>query len=227
MLDLDMSDILLAKDRRKYNKLAFYFPDFGHLRRELYAKHLEFFAQGAVHRERLFMAANRVGKTESAGGYELALHLTGQYPSWWKGKQFGNSIQAWASGDTAKTTRDILQAKLLGPVHDLGSGLIPKDCIAGTSRKAGVPDAFETVLVRNIWGGVSTLSLKSYDQGRRSFQGTEQDVIWLDEECPMDIYNECVIRTMTTNGIVMITFTPLLGLTPLVLSFLPEYAPNE
>ena len=30
--------------------------------------------------ERAMMAANRVGKTWGAGGYETALHLTGRYP---------------------------------------------------------------------------------------------------------------------------------------------------
>jgi len=45
------------------------------------------------------------------------------------------------------------------------------------------------------------------------------DVIWLDEECPENIYNECLIRTMTTDGHVFVTFTPLKGLTPLVVKF--------
>jgi len=39
--------------------------------------------------------------------------------------------------------------------------------------------------------------LKSYDQGRESFQGTEQHVIWLDEEPPLPIYVEALTRTMT------------------------------
>ena len=38
--------------------------------RHKYAKHLEFFEAGAKYRERCFMAANRVGKTLGAGGYE-------------------------------------------------------------------------------------------------------------------------------------------------------------
>ncbi len=38
---------------------------------------------------------------------------------------------------------------------------------------------------------------------------------------PMDIYAECLLRTMTTNGLLILTFTPLQGLTELVLSFLP------
>ena len=54
-----------------------YFLDEGPFRYEKYPKHLEFFKQGAHHRERLFMAANRVGKSV-AGGYEVTCHATGQ-----------------------------------------------------------------------------------------------------------------------------------------------------
>jgi phage terminase large subunit-like protein len=52
--------------------------------------------------------------------------------------------------------------------------------------------------------------------------GTAMDVIHLDEE-PSDpkIYSECLLRTMTTDGIIICTFTPLLGLSEVVLSFLP------
>ena len=62
---------------------------------------------------------------------------------------------------------------------------------------------------------------KSYDQRREAFQGTEIDVVWLDEEPPLEIYAECLTRTMTTNGLVMLTFTPLQGITPMIKSFLP------
>lgn len=44
----------------------------------------------------------------------------------------------------------------------------------------------------------------------------------------MDVYNECLLRTATTNGIVIMTFTPLLGMSEVVLSFLqPEHAENH
>jgi len=43
----------------------------------------------------------------------------------------------------------------------------------------------------------------------------------------MDVYGECLIRTATTDGIVMITFTPLAGLSEVVLSFLPELGAPE
>lgn len=202
-----------------------YYPDTGPLRRELYPKHLEFFAAGAREKERCMLAANRIGKTEGVGGYELTLHLTGDYPAWWVGKRFDRATKWWAAGDTSKTVRDILQTKLLGPpgnAERLGTGLIPADRILRTTPKQGIPDAVESVHVAHVSGGTSVLQLKSYDQKREAFQGTEQDGILLDEEPPLDIYIECVIRTMTTNGIVLCTFTPLEGLSATVLHFLPE-----
>jgi phage terminase large subunit-like protein len=208
------------------------FPDEGELRRELYVKHLQFFAAGKVHHERAFIAANRVGKSE-AGTYESTLHLTGaydEYAPWWNGRRFEGPIQMWAAGDTGKTVRDILQVKFLGPVTQPGTGMIPKHLI--------VDNAVETIYVQHVekeHGAhcVSTLTLKSYDQRREAFQGTAQHVILLDEEVPQDIYTECLLRTMVLPGqenrpladremgIVMLTFTPLMGLTPVVLSFMP------
>jgi phage terminase large subunit-like protein len=37
----------------------------------------------------------------------------------------------------------------------------------------------------------------------------------------MDVYNEQAIRTATTKGIIMLTFTPLCGLSEVVQQFLP------
>lgn len=162
-----------------------------------------------------------MGKTEGVGGYELTLHLTGQYPAWWTGRRFSRPISAWAAGDTGITVRDILQKKLLGPIGSWGTGLIPGDSVLRTVRSSGIADKLDSVFVKHSSGGTSTLTLKSYDQRRESFQGTEQDVIWLDEEPPLDIYTECLMRTMTNNGMILLTFTPLLGMSEVVLAFLP------
>jgi phage terminase large subunit-like protein len=51
--------------------------------------------------------------------------------------------------------------------------------------------------------------LKSFDAGRRTFQGTECDLVWLDEEPPQEVYTECLLRTMTSDGCIMATLTPL------------------
>ena len=98
--------------------------------------------------------------------------------------------------------------------------MIPAECLLRTSAKPGVSDAIEGIFVKHSSGGTSELILKSYDQGREAFQGTNRDLIWLDEEMDRDIYVECLLRTMTTNGMIMLTFTPLLGLTDIVRDFL-------
>lgn len=188
-----------------------------------YDKHMAFMAAGAKYRQRLFMAGNRVGKTEGAGGYELALHLTGRYPDWWKGRRFDRPITAWAAGDTRETTRDILQKKIVGEKGKLleGNALVHPSLIKGTA--AGfITDSFSSVKVRHVSGGLSTLHFKSYDQGREAFQGTEVDVILLDEEPPLSVYIECLTRTMTNAGMIMLTFTPLRGMSETVLSFFPD-----
>ncbi len=109
--------------------------------------------------------------------------------------------------------------------------MIPAHLIDHTSAKQGIADAVESVWVRHRSGGLSVLGLKSFDQRREAFQGTAQHLIWLDEEPPEDILTESILRTAKTNafpgGLVMLTFTPLQGLTPLILSFLPggDFAP--
>lgn len=211
-------------------KLHELFPDEGPFRRELYKKHLEFFRVGKVYRERCAMCANRVGKTLGMGGYETALHLTGLYPAWWEGKRFEHPIETWVAGKTNQTTRDILQAVLLGRVVRIGkthrvmsgSGLIPAGLMGQpVFYGPGAKDLVDTISVRYVTGGWSHLGFKSFAQRRDAFEGVAKHVIWLDEEPPVDIYEECLVRTATTDGILMLTFTPLDGMSETVLQFLP------
>lgn len=210
--------LIREKERRQSRrKLWTYFPDTGPLRRELYQQHLEFFRLGAECQFRCFMAANRVGKTEGGGGYEMTLHLTGRYPWWWQGRRFEHPIDAWAAGDTNETVRDIIQLKLLGKEEDgWGTGLIPGDDIVRVVKRQNGNGAVDYVVVKHQSGGESRLGFKSYEQGRKAFQGTEKHVVWLDEESEDGIRSECTLRLMTTNGLLVETFTPLRGLTPIV-----------
>lgn len=181
-------------------------------------KHRAFFAAGAEFRQRLFMAGNRVGKSIS-GAYELALHATGQYPEWWEGRRFDKPIMAYGAGQTSQTTRDTVQKELMGPPGAIGTGMIPLDCVGRTWAKPGTPNAIETVEVKHVSGGTSLITFKSYDQEIKAFYGVALDVVWFDEECPHLIYNEAFLRTMTTNGIIYVTFTPLHGTTSFVSEF--------
>jgi phage terminase large subunit-like protein len=220
--------LLQEKIRRSRRRRLFsMYPDEGALRRELYARHLEFFALGAQYPTRCFMAANRVGKTEGGGGYEVVCHLTGRYPHWWRGRRFDRHVDAWAAGDTKETVRDILQRKLLGAGTDIGTGLIPGDDIVRVVWRPNGGGAADYVLVKHVSGGTSRLGFKSYDQGREAFQGTEKDVVWLDEESSPGIRSECALRLMTRNGLLIETFTPLKGLTPIVLTYLEQGRPPE
>lgn len=195
----------------------FFLPE-GPLRAELYEQHLKFFEGGREYKERLFMAANRVGKT-IAGAYEMTCHLTGLYPEWWTGRRFHHPVDAWCAGDTGQTTRDILQAALLG-ASERGTGMIPAHLLGkAVNRSGSIADAIDTVKVRHASGGWSTLGFKSFDQKRKAFQGTGKHVVWLDEECPQSVYGEALVRTMTTNGVIYVTFTPLQGLTKFIQDF--------
>lgn len=205
--------------------------------RILYTKHLQFFRAGAVHQERLFLAANRIGKTEAAA-FEVASHLSGRYPNWWDGRRFDRPTKWWTAGDTRQTTRDINQVALLGPHEGVPtkeySGMIEPRLIANVVRASGgVANCVDTIYVEHITKDpngapqFSELGFKSYDQGRRTFQGTAKDGIWLDEEPPApqelsesqaqgssEVYTECLLRLLTTQGVLISTFTPLKGYTP-------------
>ncbi len=161
---------------------------------------------------------HNTGKSETVA-YCAAVWLTGLYPHWWDGKRFNKPVNILVAGETARLVRDSIQTKLLGPHSARGTGLIPKANIINCSAKSGVPDAVDTVEVRHVSGGVSLLQFQSYDQGREAFQATARDVVIEDEEPPISIHNECLIRTMTTRGIVLLAFTPLKGMSETVMSF--------
>lgn len=201
--------------RKSTNKLKFYRP---------YPKQAEFHAAGAHYRERLLMAGNQLGKTLSAGA-EVSIHATGRYPDWWEGKVFTKPGAMWVSGVTGESTRDNPQRILYGPLGAPGTGMVPKDAIKDHSTRRGLADALDTLVVR--WGGgadvqqgETQIGFKSYDQGREKWQGPTLLLVWFDEEPPADIHSEGVTRTSVGLGPIMLTFTPLLGMSAVVRRYL-------
>lgn len=189
-----------------------------------YAKQREFHRAGASYRERLFMAGNQLGKT-LAGGAEDAIHATGRYPSWWDGRVFRKPTVGWVAGVTGELTRDGPQRVLMGRPNAIGTGMLPKDAIKDYSMKRGVADAIDTVIIRHggggdVQAGESIRTFKSYDSGESKFQSETLDTVSLDEEPPIKVYTEALTRTNTTNGIVWLTFTPLKGMSDVVMRFL-------
>ena len=228
--------LLMEKDRRESRRRFFHlFPNETHewrgerfCSREQYSPHVEFIGATSKWTECAFMAGNRTGKTET-GAYCMSVWLTGRYPDWWQGRVFDGPVAVWAAGKTNETTRDILQAKLLGGVTWSGgeksldgTGVLPGEDIDTVTWRQGVADLADTVRIRHVSGDWSELGFKSYQQGRGSYEGTTRHVVWLDEEPPQDVYTECLTRTATTNGLIIATFTPLDGLTDVAMSFMPD-----
>ena len=224
---LDLAEALnVYETNHKYNKQKYLFPESGKYPRSAYPKHLLFLKAGSCYKERCLMAANRIAKTYLAC-CEDSFHLNGRYPDWWEGKVFNEPVLMWVSGKSHKTTRDILQQYLLGPRNDIGSGMIPREDIIGNPTSApGTPGAILDVFVKHytngIYDGDSHLIFKSEDQGVEAFYGDAVHVCHLDEEHNNDIYSECLIRTMTTHGILTMTFTPKKGMSDTVLRFMPN-----
>lgn len=186
-----------------------------------YAKQLAFHKAGLTYRERLLMAGNQLGKTWS-GGAEAAFHLTGRYPDWWPGRRWDRPIVGWVGGVTAEGVRDTTQRILLGRKEQQGTGMIPARDISEVTPARGIANAVDTVTVRHVAGGISTLLFKSYEKGREKWQGDTVDFVWFDEEPPADIYGEGLTRTNATGGMAWMTFTPLLGMSEVVRQFYPK-----
>lgn len=172
------------------------------------------------------MAGNQLGKTLSAGA-ETAIHATGRYPDWWEGRVFNSPIDAWVSGVTGESTRDNPQRWLYGPLGAPGTGMIPAGAIKDVSPRRGLADALDTMIVRHggggdVQAGLSQIGFKSYDQGREKWQGPTKQLIWYDEEPPLDIYTEGLTRTNVGLNPVFLTFTPLQGMSDVVKRFLIE-----
>lgn len=158
------------------------------------------------------------------------MHLTGRYPDWWDGHRFDRAITALAGSESYELTRDGIQRLLVGPPADEGSwgeGYIPKADIVDWTRRAGVSNAVDSITVRHVSGGVSTLLLKAYEQGRGKWQANTVDYIWFDEEPPEDVYYEGITRTNATRGLIRVTFTPLRGMSAVVARYLMEDSPDR
>lgn len=218
---LELLQLLEEKERRKkQNLLAIYKP---------YSKQKEFHAAGNGYRERLFMAGNQLGKT-LAGAAEAAMHLTGKYPDWWEGKRYDKPIVAIAGSESYELTRDGVQRLLVGPPmteEEWGTGYIPKADIISSTRRSGVSGALDSITVRHVSGGTSTLLFKAYEQGRGKWQANTVNYIWFDEEPPEDVYFEGITRTNATQGLIAVTFTPLKGMSSVVARYILEHSPDR
>jgi phage terminase large subunit-like protein len=185
--------------------------------------------EGLLHPQRMLCAANQIGKTRGTSLPELIYHLTGIYPSWWKGYKFKKAINAWALGVTGEQIRDVLQTALFGKLNTGdrnfdGTGLLPLPLIKSITRDTGTSNLAKDVIIQSVYGE-SKLSFKAYSQGQAKLMGSVVDFVLVDEypEDP-EIYPQLVTRTINggnggTGGRVAMYFTPEFGYTNLIRQF--------
>ena len=205
--------IAVAEDMQT-NQLR-YFRPFDH--------QIRFFKTGSSDR-RGILAANRIGKTVSTC-YEVAMHLTGQYPDWWpeSARRFTKPVTVMVAGEGWDQVARVLQNELLGTqdvkiADALGTGAIPRAAIVTETMRNDGANCIG-VEVRHVSGTNSYLLFANYTQEVRQMQGFKLNLAVFDEQPPDDFFSEIVTRTATTQGQVLCSFTPLKGLNGLVSKF--------
>jgi len=167
------------------------------------------------------ICANQIGKT-TGGAAAVAYHALGEYPDWWEGRRFTKPVTILCAGVSNDSTKRIIQHELIGGTKgtpEWGSGMIPRDRLGEPTRKAGVPEAYEKLIVRGKFGN-STIWLMAYEQGWQKFQGIRFDYAWPDEEPPVDVWSQLLRGTIARpDSQIAMTMTPEEGMTEVVAGF--------
>ena len=158
------------------------------------AKVLEFWRSGA--KVKALFGGNRAGKTESAT-IEVAWYLLADHPF----------------RDLKAPTR----VRYLIPDYSMIEGVIkpkllrylsPAHLFGGSWEKA-YSKRFHQLRLQNG----SLLDFKTHLTPLLGLEGVSLHLVVIDEECDYEAYKSLLVRTMDTNGQVVITATPLKGLT--------------
>lgn len=176
--------------------------------------------------ERSVVLGTQQGKTTSCA-HEMAFAACDVWPKWHRGLhpkppaiERAAKFIGWYSSVTSQNVRDGAQQRLLGDISrkdGLGTGAIPLDYIEGITMSRGIANFVDTITVRRETGGYALLQSKTYEQSVLSYQGVPVDLAWVDEDPGYDdrIYNELLGRTIAANGRIIVSLTPMLGMTPI------------
>lgn len=142
----------------------------------------------SLKKEKLIIGGNRSGKTINGAAYCIDKCIK------------ENNLSVWGS-TWADMSIAVQQKKI--------KELLPRNEVsyADWSEQRG----FTNKII--IFKSGSAIRFKTYDQGAESFQGTNKDIIWNDEEPPMDVYHEEKARLIDNDGEILTTMTPLNGIT--------------
>ena len=151
--------------------------------------------------EIVWFAGNRGAKSQGGAACDVAF-ATGIVPLALGGHGFEDKtdpqepVEIWVSSLSRDMSRDIMKQKL--------ELFIPRDQLVGAW---GQRDFMFKLPNR------STIGLKSQEQGVDMYMGTSRPRIHLDEEHDEAIVNECLARIMDCGGKILMTLTPMHGMT--------------
>lgn len=140
------------------------------------------------------ICANRSGKTQAGAVKFIDTCL--EYPK----------DESWVLTETHELQRASVQPKIL-------EYLKPEDIKTYVNGLKAIKylDRY-TISIIELKNG-HRIVFKSYEQGRERLQAAKLRQAWFDEEPPEDVFDEVLTRTTDLGGQVLLTFTPLLGMT--------------
>ena len=156
--------------------------------------------------------SNRCGKSEVAT-YIGSVHPTCAYPDWWTGHKFRRPTRGAVIGKTSRSTRNVIQTKLLGDIGSGSPGMIPKDMILRTTKQQGVPDVVDTAYIANPYGEPSTIQFYSCQMEEDVIMGENWDWVIFDEEPTYKWFAQARMRVVSRRGLMYFAFTPEDGVT--------------
>ena len=140
---------------------------------------------------KILFGGNRSSKTMSCSAYVLQ-------------KALAKKMRIWAVAETFSDSVNIQQRKIWE--------LLPKNQIS-----YGNYDDINGFCNRKLrLKNKSIIKFCSYDQGREAFQGDDCDLIWFDEEPPLEIWRECRMRLIDRDGEMVLSMTATKGITDLI-----------
>lgn len=167
----------------------------------------------SVKKKRLFLGGNRSGKTVG-GATETIWWLTGKHP-------YIETPTPPVRGRCV--TVDFLNGLALIVKPEVARWL-PSSELQGGSWDTAYDRELRILTLENG----SELEFMSMDQDVDKFAGTSRNFIWFDEEPPRDIYVECLLRLVDTEGSLWMTMTPVDGMSSWVYDelYVPAKSPE-
>jgi PBSX family phage terminase large subunit len=202
LTDEQRSALLELIRRRKEEPIRYFKPNAG--------AQVEFFNLCKEKREVAYFAGNKSGKTHCGAKFIVQAALGERAERYGLEVLYREPIDIWVGSVDYRIQRESAQREV---EYFLPQAEIKKPYML----QNGILDRVELV-------NGSTIGFKTYEQGRKAWQGPKRHIVWFDEEPPEDIVKEGMSRLISKNAKLIFTMTPLLGQTFVHKKFIEEQA---